>query len=218
MTFTLVARCHRTKALGVVTCTTGRSVGSAVPHAEENVGAIATQHTTNILHGKNGLRLLRDGHTPKKTLESTLALDPHPELRQVLIVDIAGFTSAHTGNKNMPWRGNIRGENYVAGGNNLVGADVLDSMIGAFEASKREPLHERLIQAIDAGLEAGGCNSPDHTSALLVVGIEEELRLFNRPKLDLRIDWSEEAQPTKDLRRLYEDYKKWVAKVRSKGD
>ena len=44
MTFTFVARCPETNALGVVTCTTGRSVGSVVPHAEPNVGAVATQH------------------------------------------------------------------------------------------------------------------------------------------------------------------------------
>jgi uncharacterized Ntn-hydrolase superfamily protein len=216
MTFTFVARCPETNALGVVTCTTGRSVGSVVPHAEENVGAVATQHTTNVLHGWNGLRLLREGHTPEAALESTLALDPNPELRQVLIIDTAGRTSAHTGSKNMPWKGHVRGENYVAGGNNLVGANVLDSMIRAFEVSNGEPLHERLVQTIDAGLEAGGCNSPDHTSALLVVGIEEELRMFWRPRLDLRIDWSENAQPTKDLRRLYEDYKKWIASIRSR--
>ena len=217
MTFTLVARCPETNALGVVTCTTGRAVGSAVPHAEENVGAIATQHTSNVLHGINGLRLLREGHMPEKTLESTLALDPHPELRQVLIVTSSGRTSAHTGSKNMPWSGHIQGNNYVAGGNNLVRADVLSSMIETFEGSKGEPLHERLVQAIDSGLEAGGCNSPDHTSALLVVGIEEELKLFYRPKLDLRIDWSKNAQPTKELRILYEDYKKWVEHIRSRN-
>ena len=213
----MVARCADTLALGVVTCTTGRAVGNSVPHAEEGVGAIATQHTTNIFHGTNGLRLLKLGFEPKKVLESTLAIDPHPELRQVLVIDSQGRTAAHTGSKNSPWCGHIEGDNYVAGGNILVGPGVLEAMVSTFEKSKKETLHERLIQVIDAGIEAGGCNEPDHTSALLVVGIEDELKLFYRPTLNLRIDYSPNAEPTKDLTTLYENYKEWIKEMRARG-
>ena len=218
MTFSMVARCPSTGMLGVVTCTTGRAVGSSVPHAEEDVGAIATQHSTNIFHGINGLRLLKLGFEPLQVLKSTLALDTHPELRQVLIVDRQGRTAAHTGDENTEWCGHIQGVNYVAGGNDLVGPEVLDAMISSFDDAEAEPLHERLVRAIDAGLVAGGCSSPDHTAALLVVGIEEDLKLFYRPKLSLRIDWSERAEPTRDLRRLYENYKEWIREMRSQGN
>jgi uncharacterized Ntn-hydrolase superfamily protein len=211
----MVARCPNTLALGVVTCTTGRAVGNSVPHAEEGVGAIATQHSTNIFHGTNGLRLLKLGFEPKRVLQSTLALDPNPELRQLLIIDSQGRTTSYTGSKNSPWCGHIEGDNYVAGGNDLKGPMVIEAMASTFERSKKETLHERLVQVIDAGLEAGGCTKPDHTTALLVVGIEEELKLFYRPNLNLRVDYSEE--PTKELRRLYENYKEWIKEMRLQG-
>lgn len=212
MTFTIVARCQRTGALGVATCTTGRSVGSAVPYAEEGVGAVATQATTNVIHGNNSLRLLRMGFDPKTVLRSTLALGPHPEFRQVLIVDSQGRTAAHTGSRNKDWRGAVEGKNYVVGGNAIVGPRVIKAVVKTFEESEKEPLHERLVRAIDAGEEAGGCNEPDHTAALLVVGIEEELKTFLRPVLSLRVDCSD--KPTKDLREIYESYKSWIGEQR----
>jgi uncharacterized Ntn-hydrolase superfamily protein len=196
----------------VVTCTTGIAVGSAVPHAEEGVGAIATQATTNVLHGVNGLRLLKMGLAPEKVLQSTLALDPNPDFRQVLIVDSLGRTAAHTGRKNADWKGHIEGDNYVVGGNSVIGPGVLEAMEEIFNESIDEPLHERLLSAVDAGEEAGGCNNPDHTTALLVVGLEDELKIFSRPVLDLRVDSSDE--PTKDLRRVYENYKKFISERR----
>jgi uncharacterized Ntn-hydrolase superfamily protein len=192
------------------------AIGSAVPHAEEGVGAIATQHTTNVFHGTNGLRLLKLGFEPKKVLESTLALDPSPETRQVILIDAYGRTAAHTGDKNIPWCGHIEGPDYVAAGNIIVGREVLEAMSDTFENTKKEPLHERLVRVIDAGFNAGGCIRPDTTTALLVVGIEDELKLFYRPNLNLRIDYSKE--PTKELRKLYEEYKNWVrgSKTRAK--
>lgn len=212
MTFTMVARCPRTGALGVVTCTTGRAVGSAVPHAEEGVGAVATQANTNVLHGRRGLELLRRDFEPRVVLESTIALDLHPENRQILMIDCEARTAAYTGEKNTDWKGHVIGESYVAGGNNIVGPEVLDAMIGVFEGFDDLPLQERLIEAADAGEKAGGCNWPDHTAALLVVGVDEELKIFSRPKLDLRVDSSDD--PTADLRSLYNVYIEYIRERR----
>ena len=208
MTFTLIARCPQTKALGIVTCTTGRAVGSAVPYAKAKVGAVATQATTNLFHGPNSLKLLQKGFEPRKVLQSTLALDPHPENRQIFIIDYQGRTAAHTGSANVEWRGQIEGENYVAGGNNVVGPETVDAMIRVFEETVGETLPMRLLLAVDAGEEAGGCKWPDHTAAILVVGIEPELELYERPILDLRVDSSE--NPTKDLLTYFEKYKKYI--------
>lgn len=204
----MVARCPRTLSLGVVTCTTGRAIGSVVPHAEENVGAIATQATTNIFHGIQGMKLLKMGFAPVNVVRSTLALDPKPELRQILIVDSQGRTAAYTGNENENWHGHLERNDCVVGGNNLVGEKVLNAMIEMFENSKEAPLHRRLLEAIRAGYEAGGCNQPDHTAAIKVVGIEDELELPWRPFLDLRVDSSDD--PIRELIDLYENYKKWI--------
>ncbi|MFC1804105.1 DUF1028 domain-containing protein [Thermoproteota archaeon] len=214
MTFTMVARCPRTKSLGIVTCTTGRAVGSAVPHVEEGVGAVATQATTNIFHGTNSLRLLRKGFSPKVVIKSTLSLDPNPERRQIFIIDSQGQTAAFTGEKNIDWKGYTEGKNFVAGGNNVDGPQVIEAMIRTFEELECDPLHKRLLYAVDSGEEAGGCKWPDHTAALLVVGIEEEMKLYERPQLDLRVDSSD--KPTKDLIHYYEQYKAFIKERRER--
>lgn len=47
-TFSIVARCPETLALGVGVSSASIAVGSAVPHVEPNVGAIAVQGYTNF--------------------------------------------------------------------------------------------------------------------------------------------------------------------------
>lgn len=212
MTFTMVAFDPETKALGIVTCTTGRAVGSAVPHAEEGVGAVATQANTNVFHGGNLLRLLRLGFPPVEALKSTLALDKHPEYRQVMLIDSRGRKAVHTGQLNTDWKGHIEGEHYIAAGNNIVGPVVLDAMAKAYSSSLKEPLYERLLLSVQAGEDAGGCNWPDHTAALKVAGVEEELKIFSRPVLDLRVDSSED--PTVDLRNLFNEYRQYIQERR----
>jgi uncharacterized Ntn-hydrolase superfamily protein len=188
-------------------------VGSAVPYAIEGVGAIATQATTNVIHGPNGLRLLQLGFDPTQVLTSTLALDAHPENRQVFILDATGRTAAHTGSKNQDWKGAVVQTNLIAGGNGVDGPQVIDAMVRVFNEFEHESLAERLICAIDAGEEAGGCIEPDHTAALLVVGVEDELKIYLRPVLSLRVDYS--MEPTKQLRVIFESYKAWITARRT---
>jgi len=209
----MVARCPKSLAIGVVTCTTGRAVGSVVTHAEEGAGSIATQAYTSVFYGIHGLKLLRMGFEPNKVLASSLALDPKPEFRQVLIIDSQGRTAAHTGGKTDDWKGHFQGENFVVGGNHIVGPVVLKTMVKIFEKLKREALHKRLIEAVKAGYEVGGSNLPDHTAALKVVGIKEELKLPWRPFIDLRVDSSDD--PITELATIYENYKEWIKTKRA---
>jgi uncharacterized Ntn-hydrolase superfamily protein len=187
-----------------------------VPHAIEGVGAIATQATTNVIHGSNGLRLLKLGFTPEQVLTSTLALDAHPDHRQVFILDAHGRTAVHTGTQNKPWKGTVVETNFIAGGNAVDGPQVIDAMVSTFIELEQESLAERLICAIDAGEEAGGCINPDHTAALLVVGIEDALKIFLRPVLNLRVDYS--TEPTKQLREIFESYKAWITARRTEPE
>jgi uncharacterized Ntn-hydrolase superfamily protein len=212
MTFTILARYPKTGSMGIATCTTGRAVGSAVPYAEKGVGIVATQANTNVFHGRNCLNLLRQGFSPERVLTSTLALDPHPEFRQVMIMNHRGESSAHTGKGNSDWCGHEIGPDWIVGGNNITGPQVLEAMKKAYTEDEEKPIQERLIAALDAGEEAGGCNYPDHTAALLVVGIEKELKIYSRPVLDLRVDSSEE--PIKELRKMYKEYRSYIEERR----
>lgn len=204
-TFSLVARCPKTSALGVCVSTAVPAVGSVVSHAEADVGAVATQGYTNILYGVEGLKLLKMGFSPKVALEAMLSRDADKELRQVTIINSACERAAFTGRENVDWKGHIIGENYVAAGNMLASSDVLKAMAEVFESS-RGWLSERLMRALEAGDSAGGDKRGKVSAALLVVGGEKLTQ--TRPFLSLRVDLHDD--PVRELRRIFEAYKRWM--------
>lgn len=204
-TFSLVARCSRTYALGVCVSTAVPAVGSVVPHAEARIGAIATQGYTNIHYGIEGLKLLRMGFSPRTALKAMLSKDPEKEKRQIAIINSAGEKAAFTGRENTEWKGHIIRENCVAAGNTLASGKVLEAMGETFETSKGS-LAERLMRALEAGDAAGGDKRGKVSAALLVVGGEEFVQ--TRPFLSLRVDLHDE--PVRELRRIFEAYRKWT--------
>jgi len=198
MTFSIVARCPKTLALGVAVSTAIPAVGSTVPHVETGVGAVATQAQTNILYGIEGLKLLKTGLSPQAALETLLQGDIDREKRQVIIIDIQGRRAAFTGRENFEWNGHMVGKDCAAAGNMLAGSRVIKAMIETFETTKGK-LAERLLSALEAGQEAGGDKRGRMSAALLVAG--EQWISETRPVLDLRVDAHQD--PVKELRRIY---------------
>lgn len=197
-----MARCPKTLALGVCVSTAAPAVGSRVPHVRARVGAIATQATTNVIYGINGLRLLKVGFSPQTALETMLREDPDRESRQVIIIDKEGRSAAFTGRETVDWKGHLIGKDYAVAGNMLVGNSVIDAMAQVFE-SLEGVLSERLMKALEAGQKAGG-DKRGKTSAALLVAQKEHVG--TRPLLDLRVD--EHRDPVRELRRAFEIYKK----------
>ena len=202
-TFSIIARCAKTSALGVCVATAVPAVGSVVPYAEEGVGAIATQAYTEVSYGIKGLQLLNMGFSPQTALEVMLKEDENREKRQVSIIDKDGRTAAFTGKQTINWKGHLVGKNYVVAGNMLVGSKVIEAMAKTFENSEGK-LAEILLKALEAGQKVGGDKRGKVSAALLIVG---EKQVETRPFLDLRVD--EHQNPVKELRRIYETYKKW---------
>jgi len=198
VTFSIVARCPKSSALGVAVATAVPAVGSVVPHVEAGVGAVATQAQTNVFYGIEGLKLLKAGLSPQAALETMLQRDPDREKRQVIIIDAQGRTAAFTSRENVEWKGHIVGKNCAAAGNMLVGSRVIKAMVETFEA-KRGELAERLLKALEAGQEAGGDKRGPMSAALLVAG--EQYVSATRPLLDLRVDAHQD--PVIELRRVY---------------
>ena len=98
---------------------------------------------------------------------------------------------------NNEWSGHITGPNHVAMGNGLVGEGVAQAMSKLFLDNTELDLEERLLRALEAGLEAGGeakDATPHHSSGLLVHGSDP----FSR--VDLRVD--EHPTPVAELRRI----------------
>lgn len=203
MTFSMVARCPKTLALGVCVSTAVPAVGSVVPHVSLDAGAIATQGNTNVYYGINGLKLLKMGFSPKTALEAMLKEDEERETRQVIIIDKHGKTAAFTGKETIEWKGHKIGENYVVAGNMLVGSQVIEAMASTFESAGGD-LAEQLMKALEAGEKAGGDKRGKSSAAIKVMNRNWR---GTRPFLDLRVD--DHPNPVEELRRIFEKTKRF---------
>jgi len=198
LTFSIVALDPKTKALGVSVSTAVPAVGSVVPHVEAGVGAIATQAQTNVFYGVEGLKLLKMGLSPQASLEVMLQGDLDREKRQVIIIDVQGRTAVFTGKETVECKGHMIGQYYAVAGNMLLGSHVLEAMAKKFESSVGN-LAERLLDALEAGQDAGG-DKRGRMSAALVIA-DKQWITDTRPLLDLRVDAHHD--PVRELRRIY---------------
>ena len=208
MTFSMVARCPKTLALGVCVSTAVPAVGTRVPHVEAGVGAIATQANTNVLYGIYGLKLLKAGWHPQAALEAMLKEDSEKESRQVIVIDREGRTASFTGKETIKWKGHLVGKDYAVAGNMLVGGQVITAMARTFENSEGE-LAEKLLNVLEAGQKAGGDKRGRMSAALMVAS---QQRTETSPDLVLRVD--KHSNPVKELKRIF---KKRIAEW-DKGD
>ena len=204
VTFSVAGRCSRTGQLGAATATSDIAVGSRVPHARANVGAVLTQHRTDPLLGPRGLDLLQSGCEADSAVRALVASTGHHAWRQLAAVDSRGRTAAFSGSRVQPhgtegFSAEEFGDGCVGLGNMLANDHVGPAMRKAFEGSEDEPLAERLVRALEAGAAAGGERLPVRSAALLVAGDQ----LF--PLVDLRVDLSDQA--LSDLRRTWDAYR-----------
>lgn len=200
-TFSIVARDPATGELGVAVQSRVIAVGAIVPYARAGVGAIATQAWGNPTYGPEGLRLLRDGKSPKEVIDALTSADGQRDERQVGVLAADGRTASFTGEGCLEWAGGRTGKNYAVQGNLLAGDAVVNAMAESFESSKGD-LGTRLITALEAAQRAGGDKRGMQSAALLIVhegwgygGLTDRYR-------DLRVD--DHPKPIDELRRIYE--------------
>lgn len=208
MTYTIVARCPRTGHLGIGIATYSLAVGGLCPAVESNVGAVSSQAFVNPELKGLGLRLLKDGYPAARTLAVLERSDPWIEYRQIGIVDREGRVAAFTGGLTRGWSGHRLGDGYVAFGNVLANAQVVDAMAHAFEHGKSLLLADRLLLAVEAGRDAGGQagiagHLPERSASILVHGLGADT------EIDLRVDMHTDA--VSQLRRIYDEYRPYVA-------
>jgi uncharacterized Ntn-hydrolase superfamily protein len=177
------------------------AVGSVVPWAEPEVGAVATQSYANPRYGPDGLALLREGRTAEEVVERLTAADDERESRQLGVVDAQGRGASFTGSGCFEWAGGRTGEGYAAQGNILVSAATVDALADTFEAAAAEPLAERLLQCLGAAQLAGGDRRGQQSAALLVVERDGGYGRLSDVLVDLRVD--DHERPVEELARLY---------------
>jgi uncharacterized Ntn-hydrolase superfamily protein len=177
------------------------AVGSVVPWAEPEVGAIATQAYANPSYGPNGLSLLREGLSASEVVERLVAEDEGRDQRQLGIVDAEGASASWTGPDCNEWAGGRTGSGYAAQGNILVGEETVAALATTFEANPQLPLVRRLIECLAAAQAAGGDRRGQQSASLLVVERDGGYAGLSDILVDLRVD--DHERPIEELRRIY---------------
>lgn len=199
MTFSIAARCERTGAFGIGITTSSICVGARCPFVLSNTGAVLSQHSTDPGLGLRGIELLKTGKSAQQVIDELVKTGRKLSWRQLAAVDSKGGVAHFTGDDCSPERSGAAGPNCVAIGNLLRRKELTKAMIDGFMERPQDVLAERLLRALDAGLEAGGEHNPVRSAALLVA------EKFPFPEVNLRVDWHEE--PVAKLRRLWNRYK-----------
>ncbi|MBN1430119.1 MAG: DUF1028 domain-containing protein [Anaerolineae bacterium] len=197
-TYSIIARDPKTGQLGIGVQSHAFACGAIVPWAEAGIGAIATQATADTNYGRLGLALMRAAKTSQQTLAALLAADPRSNVRQVAMIDNAGQVAVHTGKRCIASAGHLVGASFSVQGNLLKGPEVWEKMAKAFVNSEGD-FSERLLQALEAGQDAGGDMRGMQSAALMVVpGPNDPLK--REMVTNLRVD--DHDQPLLELRRL----------------
>jgi uncharacterized Ntn-hydrolase superfamily protein len=176
------------------------AVGSIVPAAEPEAGAVATQSYANPRYGRDGLALLRQGLSAEEVVRRLTEADEGREERQLGVVDSNGAAATYTGSACPEWAGGRTGPGYAAQGNLLVSGETVDALAETFEAATGS-LAERLIEALAAGQAAGGDRRGQQSAALLVVQRDGGYAGLSDVVVDLRVD--DHEAPIEELKRLF---------------
>lgn len=209
-TFSIVAYDPKAGELGIAVESKFLSVGAVVPWAIAGVGAIATQSWANTAYGPRGLRMLKQGLTPKQVGAALIAKDKGAAQRQFGIVDAKGRAFTYTGSGCYDWAGGVTGKNFSAQGNILARAQVVDALAETFEKTSGA-LAKRLVAALAAGQAAGGDRRGQESAALLVVREKGGYAGFNDRYIDLRVD--DHPQPIDELNRLLDLHQLYLGKT-----
>ena len=186
---------------GVAISSSSPAVAARCAHARAGVGAVASQNVTDPALGPRALDLMAGGATAAEAA-AILARTPHAAYRQILLVDAAGGSAAHSGPNALGVWAEATGPDVAAGGNLLADPGVPDAMAAAFAVATGH-LGDRLLAALRAGLEAGGEAGPVRSAGLLVAD------RLSWPLADLRIDWSDD--PVGALSAAWEVYRPQMA-------
>ena len=200
-TFSIVAIDPKNGDLGVAVASRYFSVGSVVPWALADVGAVATQANVNVGYGQQAIDLLRQGLTAQQVLKKLQEDDKFEgkDGRQIAIVDAKGNIATFTGPNAPKWAGDRQGKTWSAQGNILVGPQVPESMGKAFDETQGE-LAEKLFAALKAGDAAGGDSRGRQSASMLVVRKGGGRNINNDRYIYINVD--DNPDPFKELRRL----------------
>ncbi len=185
MTFSIAARCARTGRFAVAVASSSPAVAARCAHLRSGVGAVTTQNVTDPRLGPRGLDLMALGASADQARAILAESTPDAAYRQLTLIDARGRTAVFSGARTLGIHGEAQGRDVVSAGNLLAHSGVPWEIVAAFEDHAAEDLGDRVLEAMAAGLAAGGEARPIRSAGLLMAG---EVAW---PIADLRIDWHE---------------------------
>lgn len=204
MTFSIIAFDPGSHQSGIAAASRVLAVGSYVPYAQWNLGAVVSQG----LVPNYGEQLLQEGLININQLPTLIKQDPFNQHRQIAALDRYGQSYHYDGSQLVPISGHIADRYVSVQGNMLTNFDTLEAMMATyhqFMTKSNYDFGECLLQALEAGEQVGGdkrLHSP-HYSAALLIARECETNLSHQCLIDLRVDHSFNMQPIQELKLLY---------------
>ena len=199
MTFSISGFCQKTDMVGVAITTSSICVASRCPWVRARVGAAVTQNVTDPSLGNLMLDYLEQGLNAQQSIDKVVKDRQFINYRQLALMDSKGNSAGYTGSETLGANGISQGSGCIAVGNLLNSVEVIQAMVDSFSNNVNLHLAERLLVALQAGLDAGGEEGPVHSAGLKVS------HQHSWPLVDLRVDWADDG-PVSELVKLWRAY------------
>ena len=185
---------------GMAVSSSSPAVAARCAHARAGVGAFSTQNVTDPSLGPRGLDLMASGKSARAAIDEITASADHIAHRQLTAIDANGHCATFSGAKTLGTYAAAEGKDAAAAGNLLKNEAVPAAMLDAFTKNPDHHLGDRLLDAMQGALDAGGEEGPVRSIGMLIVD------QVPWPIVDLRIDWTED-DPISGLRSIWQVYK-----------
>ncbi len=185
MTLSIAAWDQASGQFGAAISSSSISVASRCLHWRPGIGIALSQNITDPRLGQRMLSLLADGVNVDDAIAATVKSTPHAQYRQLALVDGEGNTGLFSGTNVLGCFSSAQGKHCVAAGNLLDNEAVPAAMIDSFE-NATSAFGTRVLDALKAGVDAGGEAGTLHSAGLLIGGEPAW------PVAELRIDWDDD--------------------------
>lgn len=209
MTFSIAGICPDTGMLGCAIASSSIAVTGRCAFVRAGTGVALTQNVTNPDLGPMALEFLQRGRSPDRVMQILHQADTSIQWRQLGILCAQGEGITFSGKHSLGIHCTQVDSTCLAMGNLLANEEVPQAMLEAFAASKGH-LAQRLLEALDAGLEAGGEMGPVHSAGVQVCGGRQW------PVVDLRVDWH--IEPIHELNMIWRNYQPRMTACISRAD
>jgi len=203
MTFSVSGFCQKTGMVGVAITTSSICVASRCPWVRAGVGAAVTQNVTDPSLGNLMLDYLGQGLSVQQSIDNVVKGRKFIDYRQLTLMDSKGNSASYTGSKTLGINAISQVGGCITAGNLLSSSEVVRSMSYSFSSNGKLHLAERLLVALQAGIDAGGEEGQVHSAGLKVA------HHHSWPLVDLRVDW-DDHDPIAELLKLWRTYEPQV--------